>query len=66
MLILNHRVHTNMNKNFIIVLLLLLSISLSGYIVYDKVLNKEDKTITNSNKIDDLQNNNLFEENTTN
>lgn len=55
-----------MNKNFIIILLLLLSISLSGYIVYDKVLNKEDKTITNSNKIDDLQNNNLFEENTTN
>lgn len=48
-----------MNKNIIIIFLLLISISLSGYIIYDKVLNKdEDKTLINQNKTDALQSSN--------
>lgn len=56
-----------MKKNILIILLLLLSISLLGYIAYDKILKKEDnEIIINSNKTDNLQNSNSSEENKNN
>lgn len=50
-----------MNKNFTITILFFLSITLSGYIIYDKVINKEtNETIISSHKNDNLKDNSII------